>query len=101
MAEEDGCRRRMLQTRARRWPAMLLRLNLVLSDEHADDDEPCRVNAIKIRGSGDAKLLQSSRGMSNGCVAACTPTVMTVIGYLILGFGLQLTLKGVGNFLKN
>ena len=45
-AEEDGCRRRFLQTRARRWPAMLLRLHLALPDDHANDDERCSVHAI-------------------------------------------------------
>ena len=66
MAEEDGCRRRMLQTRARRWPAMLLRLHLVLPDEHANDDEHCRVYAMK--------LLRCSphEQWTNGCVAAWT-----------------------------
>lgn len=59
MAEEDCCRRRMLQTRAHRLPAMLLRLHPLWSDESANDDESCRVYAMKIRGSGDEKLLQS------------------------------------------
>ena len=67
MAEEDGCRRRMLQTLARRWPAMLLRLHLVLPDERANDDEPCRVCAMQRRGSGDAKLLRSSRHEQRLC----------------------------------
>jgi hypothetical protein len=40
-------------------PAMLLRLHPLWSDESANDDESCRVNAMKIRGSGDEKLLQS------------------------------------------
>ena len=51
MAEEDGCRRRFLQTRARRWPAMLLRLHLALPDDHANDDERCSVHAIPMHTS--------------------------------------------------